>query len=199
MYGHDSEDIFDYSASSSTPMHAGDDGNLHDPLVKCTCQFGERLNNIAIPSTCRQEIRFDIRDHIQVYLGGGKALPFSEASKEYVNRYYTKVGETHHSFPSGFLLRKEELDEREGLKNITILDGKEECILEDRQELFAFLRREGKGKHVLLDEVPLTLGIQGRLDEMRLSVYWKTVRNSSPSSGERERGNTCCWMKFPSL
>ncbi|CAG0893750.1 unnamed protein product [Darwinula stevensoni] len=319
IYGHDNEDLFDYSASSLTPMHAGDDGNLHDPLVECTCQFGERLNNIAIPSTCRQEIIFDICEHIQVnfYLkactfvdAGARKLDVTNALKvvienglqpvfllftnvgrirkgspkeesfllelpllaqgvkerdnpvgedvelprdrEAVAAVFTRIKDICGSHPSflvadykfsetfnrgGTLQRalytKRLVDERswllliaggpgtgktivvkerakqlgtndpnaevlvvnlpgglltkdyrdtiqktctdQGLKNITILDGKEEGILEDRQELFAFLRREGKGKHVLLDEVPLTLGIQGRLDEMRLSEHWMEV------------------------
>ncbi|CAG0896619.1 unnamed protein product [Darwinula stevensoni] len=61
------------------------------------------------------------------------------------------------------------------LNGIRVLDGRDKGIPEDREGIFAFLQKEGKNKHILLDEVPLTLGIQDKLDEESLSVHWKEI------------------------
>ncbi|CAG0895687.1 unnamed protein product [Darwinula stevensoni] len=60
-------------------------------------------------------------------------------------------------------------------KNIRVVDGKTEGITEDREGIFAFLKNNGMGKHVLVDEVPLTLGIQGHMDEQSIEKHWEEV------------------------
>ncbi|CAG0890405.1 unnamed protein product [Darwinula stevensoni] len=64
-----------------------------------------------------------------------------------------------------------------GEKNIKVLDGKEHGIKEDREGFFAFLREQGEAKHVLLDEVPLTLGVQGHMHDKSLSEEWAEISN----------------------
>ncbi|CAG0889085.1 unnamed protein product [Darwinula stevensoni] len=75
---------------------------------------------------------------------------------------------------SGGQLTREFRCEFEG-SHIVVLDGKEKDIPEDFNGLCHFLQAEGMGKHVLLDEVPITFGIRGCLNVTRLSQHWERI------------------------
>ncbi|CAG0890464.1 unnamed protein product [Darwinula stevensoni] len=57
------------------------------------------------------------------------------------------------------------------MDDIKVLGGRGENIQEDL-DLCNFLKKQEKERHVLLDEVPITLGFRGHLDEATLSDYW---------------------------
>ncbi|CAG0889431.1 unnamed protein product [Darwinula stevensoni] len=81
------------------------------------------------------------------------------------------------NLPGGHLTEvlKECFREMPSGDNIKVLDGKEQRIPVDRKWLFDFLKEQGEGKHVLLDEVPLTLGIHEEMDEKSLCQYWEEI------------------------
>ncbi|CAG0897134.1 unnamed protein product [Darwinula stevensoni] len=60
-------------------------------------------------------------------------------------------------------------------KNIEVLDVLEEDVLAEQKYFIAFLKERGSNRHVLLDEVSLTLGFQGRLDEKNISEHWEGI------------------------
>ncbi|CAG0904230.1 unnamed protein product, partial [Darwinula stevensoni] len=66
-------------------------------------------------------------------------------------------------------------EEFHGKTNIKVMDGVHENIPENLQGIYNFLDKNGKDKHVLFDEVPLTLGFEGPLDEKRLTKHWKDI------------------------
>ncbi|CAG0896696.1 unnamed protein product [Darwinula stevensoni] len=61
-------------------------------------------------------------------------------------------------------------------KDITVVDGREEGISENLPKLIAFLEKQAN-KDVLIDEVSLTLGIQGPLVKTSLNEHWKQIFN----------------------
>ncbi|CAG0896701.1 unnamed protein product [Darwinula stevensoni] len=67
----------------------------------------------------------------------------------------------------------------QGNERIHVIDGREEALEDDLEKLKSFLEQHGKGKHVLVDEVPITLGIQGILTPMALSNHWARTMESS--------------------
>ncbi|CAG0884497.1 unnamed protein product [Darwinula stevensoni] len=68
------------------------------------------------------------------------------------------------------------------IENIKALDGKQEGIYENPEGILDFLRKRGKGKDVLLDEVPLTLGFHGHMDDKKLSEQWTEICNPEKSA-----------------
>ncbi|CAG0891165.1 unnamed protein product [Darwinula stevensoni] len=268
--------------TSVAPMGEQDDGRAIGILsseLKCQTEH-KRLSEVTSVESCSYDDRIDIRDGLNVSMGGGYTKPFKEAVEEYLHQHYPDVGKTHYSLPFGFLLKEEAFqrllqnsngedielpadhtaiatvfhqaknicaqmekslciltpeqknlvdeDERiswlllisggsgtgktivvkerairlakgdseaevivvniaggrltedfkrdfQGITNVTVLDGREDNIPENREGVFSFLRRQGENKHVLLDEVPLTLGMQGLQDERRLSEYWAQI------------------------
>ncbi|CAG0889856.1 unnamed protein product [Darwinula stevensoni] len=59
-----------------------------------------------------------------------------------------------------------------------------EGLVEDHLALKKFLLEEGRGKHVLMDEVPITLGFQGIITSEALSKHWEwllDIRNTVKS------------------
>ncbi|CAG0886539.1 unnamed protein product [Darwinula stevensoni] len=76
---------------------------------------------------------------------------------------------------AGGLLTEKFQEAFKGIENIIVVDGKKEKIQENRDGIVSFLEKEGKGRHVLFDEVPLTLGLQGRLNEESLSERWNFI------------------------
>ncbi|CAG0900503.1 unnamed protein product [Darwinula stevensoni] len=80
------------------------------------------------------------------------------------------------NLPGGLLTEEFQLSFKDK-DNIKVLDGKTCIIPEEWQEIVNFLEKEGKGKHVLFDEVPLTIGIRGNLDEKSLSEHWAKILN----------------------
>ncbi|CAG0882781.1 unnamed protein product [Darwinula stevensoni] len=71
-------------------------------------------------------------------------------------------------------------DRINGNEKIEILDGRDTDLQLDLGELIKFLLERGKEKHVLLDEVPITLGFQGVLYSETLSNHWKQIVDMSP-------------------
>ncbi|CAG0900742.1 unnamed protein product [Darwinula stevensoni] len=66
------------------------------------------------------------------------------------------------------------------MKNIKVVDGREEGLGEDLEALKKFLMETGQGKHVLVDEVPITLGFRGIITSEALSKHWEWVVGSTP-------------------
>ncbi|CAG0901868.1 unnamed protein product [Darwinula stevensoni] len=86
---------------------------------------------------------------------------------------------------------EEELREEGGyvsfvVRKIEVMDGVKEKIRENLQGLCDFLDKNGKDKHVLFDEVPLTLGIEDPLNEKRLSEHWKISRFKGNIEGKED-------------
>ncbi|CAG0899886.1 unnamed protein product, partial [Darwinula stevensoni] len=65
-------------------------------------------------------------------------------------------------------------------KNIEVVDGRREGLEEDLEALKKYLRARGKGKHILIDEVPITLGFQGVITSGALSKHWEWVVGMTP-------------------
>ncbi|CAG0895439.1 unnamed protein product [Darwinula stevensoni] len=59
--------------------------------------------------------------------------------------------------------------------DVMVLDGGEENIKEELKDLCNFLKERGKGKHVFLDEIPITFGFRGCQDEANLSKHWEGI------------------------
>ncbi|CAG0892389.1 unnamed protein product [Darwinula stevensoni] len=104
--------------------------------------------------------------------GTGKTLVVKERAKRIGKQEGAQVLVVN---LAGGHLTKNFQHEFERLTNIMVLDGRDEEISQDSDGIFAFLQRRGKGKHVLLDEVPLTLGMKGELDEKALSKHWENM------------------------
>ncbi|CAG0889083.1 unnamed protein product [Darwinula stevensoni] len=73
---------------------------------------------------------------------------------------------------AGGLLTEEFRYAFEGKDGITVIDGREKEFEKDPEKFKNFLVEMGKGKHVLVDEVPITLGFQGLLTSDALSAHW---------------------------
>ncbi|CAG0896432.1 unnamed protein product [Darwinula stevensoni] len=56
-------------------------------------------------------------------------------------------------------------------------EGREKGLEEDLEGLKMFLEEKGKGKHVLVDEVPITLGLPGIITAKGLSDHWEWITN----------------------
>ncbi|CAG0900028.1 unnamed protein product, partial [Darwinula stevensoni] len=72
---------------------------------------------------------------------------------------------------------------RSGLKenkNIDVVDGKTGGLEEDLGALKKYLEEKGKGKHIFIDEVPITLGFQGTITSQKLSEHWKWIVDMIP-------------------
>ncbi|CAG0903331.1 unnamed protein product [Darwinula stevensoni] len=77
-----------------------------------TCPFCmSDLNEVTSLSECRQEDRFDVRNHLTVYLGHGMEVPFMEAADQYIQEHYPEAGKIHYSLPSGFLLKERSFEQ----------------------------------------------------------------------------------------
>ncbi|CAG0894953.1 unnamed protein product [Darwinula stevensoni] len=66
-------------------------------------------------------------------------------------------------------------DSMQGIKNIEVVDGRDVGLDEDLAALKKYLPKKVKGGHVLLDEVPITLGFQGTITSEALSEHWKWI------------------------
>ncbi|CAG0896219.1 unnamed protein product, partial [Darwinula stevensoni] len=102
--------------------------------------------------------------------GTGKTFVLRKRAFELAKRNEVLVinvagGSLTQEFQSGF----------EGNMNIKVIDGREEHLAEELNVLTSFLRKEGKGKHVVIDEVPITLGFHGILTPEALSTHWKSI------------------------
>ncbi|CAG0903411.1 unnamed protein product, partial [Darwinula stevensoni] len=76
---------------------------------------------------------------------------------------------------SGGLLTEEFRNDFNDNPRIEVVDGREEDIEENLEKLKELLIKKGKGKHVLVDEVPLTLGFQGVQENLTpdaISDHW---------------------------
>ncbi|CAG0901625.1 unnamed protein product [Darwinula stevensoni] len=105
--------------------------------------------------------------------GTGKTLVLKERAKRLAKKD-PKEEVIIINLPGGLLTEDFRRDLR-GLDNVRIWDGKEKGILESLEDIVHFLLKQERGKHVLLDEVPLTLGIKDRLDEASLSAHWAKI------------------------
>ncbi|CAG0902569.1 unnamed protein product [Darwinula stevensoni] len=69
-------------------------------------------------------------------------------------------------------------DFQEAKKEIEVVDGREgreNGLEEDYEGMKKFLKKEGRGKHVLVDEVPITLGFLDIITTKALSEHWKWI------------------------
>ncbi|CAG0882367.1 unnamed protein product, partial [Darwinula stevensoni] len=62
-------------------------------------------------------------------------------------------------------------------ENIEVVDGREEGLEEDLRRLKNFLEKHGKGKHILIDEVPITLGFGSIITPEALSHHWQWIKD----------------------
>ncbi|CAG0886453.1 unnamed protein product [Darwinula stevensoni] len=76
---------------------------------------------------------------------------------------------------AGGLLTTEFQEEFSGNANIQIIDGRKEGLEEDLRALKKYISKEGKGKHVLMDEVPITIGFQDIITPEALSKHWEWI------------------------
>ncbi|CAG0890886.1 unnamed protein product [Darwinula stevensoni] len=60
-------------------------------------------------------------------------------------------------------------------KMIKVVDGRVRRLEDDLQGLKDFLKKEGRRKHVLIDEVPITLGFTNTISTEALSAHWEWV------------------------
>ncbi|CAG0896131.1 unnamed protein product [Darwinula stevensoni] len=72
---------------------------------RCLC---DKLDKVVSTAKCDREVGFDIREDIQVHMGGGEKLLFWEATEKYLQKFYPEAGKTHYSLPSGLLLKDDE-------------------------------------------------------------------------------------------
>ncbi|CAG0900023.1 unnamed protein product, partial [Darwinula stevensoni] len=105
--------------------------------------------------------------------GTGKTIIVKKIAKRFAERDEVLLvnlagGELTERFQGEFQGKREK---------ITVMDGVHEKIAENLQGIRDFLDKNGKDKHVLFDEVPLTLGFQGTLDEKGLTDHWKKISN----------------------
>ncbi|CAG0882330.1 unnamed protein product [Darwinula stevensoni] len=59
---------------------------------------------------------------------------------------------------------------------IEVVDGEKEGLEENLLKFKTFLQEKGEGKHVLVDEVPITLGFQENITSEALSKHWEWVK-----------------------
>ncbi|CAG0882040.1 unnamed protein product [Darwinula stevensoni] len=104
--------------------------------------------------------------------GTGKTIVVTEKAKKLAQQDATEIVVVN---LAGGYLTKNFIKAFEGINNIIVVDGKEKEIEENREGIASFLEKEGMGRHVLFDEVPLTLGFQGRLNEESLSERWNFI------------------------
>ncbi|CAG0888478.1 unnamed protein product [Darwinula stevensoni] len=67
---------------------------------------------------------------------------------------------------------------KDAKKEIEVIDGREgreKGLEEDLQGFKEFLKEKGRGKHVLIDEVPLTLGFPDIITPKALSDHWNWI------------------------
>ncbi|CAG0890833.1 unnamed protein product [Darwinula stevensoni] len=79
------------------------------------------------------------------------------------------------NLPGGDLTKDFRRDFRDAKKKIEVIDGREgreKGLEEDFQGFKEFLIEKGSGKHVLIDEVPLTLGFPDIITTEALSDHW---------------------------
>ncbi|CAG0907589.1 unnamed protein product, partial [Darwinula stevensoni] len=79
---------------------------------------------------------------------------------------------------AGGLLTEEFRRDFEGKEKIHVVNEKGEDLEADIDKLKKFLEVKGKGKHVLMDEVPITLGFRGVLSPEALSKHWEWIVGS---------------------
>ncbi|CAG0893894.1 unnamed protein product [Darwinula stevensoni] len=79
---------------------------------------------------------------------------------------------------AGGLLTEEFRRDFEGKKKIHVVNEKGEDLEADIDKLKKFLEVKGEGKHVLMDEVPITLGFHGVLSPEALSEHWEWIVGS---------------------
>ncbi|CAG0894188.1 unnamed protein product [Darwinula stevensoni] len=104
--------------------------------------------------------------------GTGKTIIVKERAKRLAKDQTTEVLVVN--LPGGHLTEEFRREFKDDV-NIKSLDGREMNVPESLPGLINFLQDKGKGKHVLIDEVPLTLGMQGPLDENSLIRYWRGI------------------------
>ncbi|CAG0889657.1 unnamed protein product [Darwinula stevensoni] len=64
------------------------------------------------------------------------------------------------------------------MAKVKVIDGREEGLQGDLEALKKFLSERGKGKHVLLDEVPITLGFQSSITVDTISNQWGWIEDA---------------------
>ncbi|CAG0896690.1 unnamed protein product [Darwinula stevensoni] len=79
---------------------------------------------------------------------------------------------------AGGLLTEEFHVNFEGNRRIQVIDGREKGFEDDLEKFKRFLEEMGKEKHLLIDEVPLTLGFKSIISAENLSDHWKWVPES---------------------
>ncbi|CAG0897903.1 unnamed protein product [Darwinula stevensoni] len=62
-------------------------------------------------------------------------------------------------------------------EKIVVAEGRDENLEVDIEKLKSFLRIKGEGKHVLIDEVPLTLGFKDTITSEGLSDHWAWIND----------------------
>ncbi|CAG0904009.1 unnamed protein product, partial [Darwinula stevensoni] len=67
--------------------------------------------------------------------------------------------------------------ELQGKRNIMVVDGREKGISKNLGRLLNFLKENGKNKHVLIDEVPLTFGMEVPHNPAIIAAHWEPVLN----------------------
>ncbi|CAG0898304.1 unnamed protein product, partial [Darwinula stevensoni] len=87
----------------------------------------------------------------------------------------TKEGKVLMINMAGGLLTSEFQHHFEENEEVEVIDGRKEGLEENLQRLKKFLQENGKGKHVLIDEVSFTLGFQDVITTEALSNHWEWV------------------------
>ncbi|CAG0892146.1 unnamed protein product [Darwinula stevensoni] len=127
----------------------------HDALSlqdRGKCQFcRSKLAEIASPTECLPcEEGFDVRDYLQVYIGGGVTLPFEEAAIEYLRQHYPEAGKIHYSLPSGYILKNSDFQDllRLARKELENPQGKDVDVFEHKPDYAAVAAVVNRAKDI---------------------------------------------------
>ncbi|CAG0886462.1 unnamed protein product [Darwinula stevensoni] len=159
---------------------------FHSPsLVVADYVFSETFNQDGIFSDALEKVPKDLRKKLFRFInifrdggshggsGTGKTVVLEEIAKR-LAKIDCNVDVVVVNLSGGDLTKHfEEVFQSE--ENIKVIDGVEQKIPENLEGIMKFLEKNGEGKHVMFDEVPLTLGIQGSLDEKCLSEHWEKI------------------------
>ncbi|CAG0886808.1 unnamed protein product [Darwinula stevensoni] len=138
----------------------------------------EQMHKMLVILTPKQRELVKSRDEVLFICGGcgtGKTFVLKKRAEEMAANDEVVVINI-----VGGLLTEEFRCHLKGMKNIKVFDWREEGLGEDLEALKKFLMETGQGKHVQVDEVPITLGFRGIITSEALSKHWEWFVGSTP-------------------
>ncbi|CAG0885219.1 unnamed protein product [Darwinula stevensoni] len=158
------KNIFDlYVCAASTVELPRNPAQL---FTKCDDQMKKML--IILTPQQRELVREESKI---IFIWGGPGTGKTVVLKERALQLAEKGEVLLMNLPGGLLTEEFRLY-FQGNVAIQIFDGREEGLDNDFGRWKSFLQKRGEGKHILIDEVPITFGLHGIITPESLSRHW---------------------------